>query len=798
MPKVNSRSDFEFRLGIAKNTELQLHSEVELMYVLEGEASVTVDELNTELNKQDIIVINPGHSHSVRNNGNGIIFIISMPSSLFFDSDNGRRSIFLCNTALAANKNDTWLRSLLNEILRRYLVNPRADLEQTSLCYRLASYLVRYYSCAEEATRDDLISDDKRIRNALLYMYENYSQPLTLTDLSEQLHLSSGYLSRYLKKNLGVNFKEFLTKIRITCASDDLTYTEKSVLRVALDNGFANLNIFNSAFKAKHNLTPSEFRNKTKQEAQLQEKAHTEMEARLIEKFKSTYQQASELTSNIIVDDEIYITDGEKMPKPWKSMFNAGAMVDVLNSGVQMHILWLKNELDFKYVRFWGIFPESVKFQQSNDFQFNFSRIDHAVNFLLQNGMKPFLQLGPKPRTLIGHTSVSVLNEFGSANPDDYNEENWQACIDSLMHHLVAEFGVSEIESWIFEMWCPCPWDKPWENWYTDEKYEILYRTVKKYSPETLVGGCEFERHIHAERMKKSATYWKERGIVPDFISFSFFLDDIKNSGDISKLEPITNMDYLLNEVRGMHHLLEKLEIKDAKLFISLWNMTISNQNILNDTCFKGAWIIKNMTDIAGLVDMAGYWLISDIYGTVNNPVPTLFGGAAVLTKDGICKPAFYAFQFFDSAMELLISKSENYCLTKDRHGNFALLFHNMQMLNIQPLLNNTRRTYTFGDLTYIFDTDGILKLRLTLRGITQGKYYIRKSSVSKKHGSVLDEREKWDTHIDLLRSDCEYLKKICMPAVDISVVEPDGDKLTLNLDVISNEFGLLEVILQY
>lgn len=798
MIRFDNRSGLSIYMGFAENAKSRFHSDVELIYVLDGEICVTVDGADSILCKEDIIVINAGSFHSVINNGNGVIFNIFVQSSLFYSENGNKRPRFLCNTVLAPQEHDNWLRSLLNEILRQYLVQKESNLDQLSLCYRLAGYLVRHYSVEMEKIDDFASSDNIRVRDALIYMHENFTQPLTLTDLSEQLHLSSGYLSRYLKKHLGTNFKDYLTQIRLSHATEDLENSKKSVLHVALDNGFANLNLFNSSFKAKHNMTPSQYRSITQSYENKEKNEQTERERLLLEDIKNEYRQTEELSNDMTLMENINVLVSRKAEKPWKSMFNVGAMVDLLNSGIQKHILWMKSEINFKYVRFWGIFPESIKVKQEGGFDINFSRLDHAINFLLQNGLKPFMQLGPKPRTIIKDDGQYILEDFGHANPDDYSDERWESYIDILMRHLIAEFDISEVESWIFEMWCPCPWDKPWEHWYSDQKYEIFYRLIKQYSPDSLVGGCEFERRVHEQQLHESAKYWKENDIVPDFVSFSLFLDEVKHNGDVSRLEQTSDANFFLDEVTHMRQMLQNLKLEGTKLFLSLWNMTVSNRNIFNDTCFKGAWILKNMIDIAELVDVAGYWLISDMYGTANNPTSTLFGGAALLTKDGISKPSFYAFQFMEKARELFIKKSENYYLSKDRHGNFTLLFHNMQTYNFTHLYKNPQRTFKFGDLSYIFDTTGTLKLQFTLTGVTPGKYYLRTYSVSKHHGSVLDEREKWDSEIELHRADCEYLKQICVPAVDIAFITSDSDSITLQIDVLPNEFGLLEILRQY
>ena len=72
---------------------------------------------------------------------------------------------------------------------------------------------------------DDQDKFDERIRQINNYIRANYSQPISLKELADQLYLSNGYLSRFFKRNYGMSFAEYLTNVRLFHAVDDLLYT---------------------------------------------------------------------------------------------------------------------------------------------------------------------------------------------------------------------------------------------------------------------------------------------------------------------------------------------------------------------------------------------------------------------------------------------------------------------------------------------------------------------------------------------------------------------------------------------
>ena len=99
---------------------------------------------------------------------------------------------------------------------------------------------------------------DRRVRAAEIWR----DPQLTLGRLAERLGVSEGQLSRALNQGLGLNFNEFVNRMRVeavTRAIADPTES-RSMLAIALDSGFSSKASFNRAFKAATGATPSELR----------------------------------------------------------------------------------------------------------------------------------------------------------------------------------------------------------------------------------------------------------------------------------------------------------------------------------------------------------------------------------------------------------------------------------------------------------------------------------------------------------------------------------------------------------
>lgn len=106
----------------------------------------------------------------------------------------------------------------------------------------------------------------KRLKNALIFISENYLSPISLKDLSEQVHISPSHLSYLFKQHLGQTIKQIITELRIIKAQELIEQSPQTLItNIALDVGFGDLSHFEKMFKRYTKLTPREYKSKIKQ-----------------------------------------------------------------------------------------------------------------------------------------------------------------------------------------------------------------------------------------------------------------------------------------------------------------------------------------------------------------------------------------------------------------------------------------------------------------------------------------------------------------------------------------------------
>jgi len=94
------------------------------------------------------------------------------------------------------------------------------------------------------------------------YIEENYAdQGITIEEISDQLDLSTAYVSTLFKKHTGIAFSQYLLDYRLMKAKELLENTDYKVKDISDMSGFGTYNNFAKAFKKKIGSSPGSYRN---------------------------------------------------------------------------------------------------------------------------------------------------------------------------------------------------------------------------------------------------------------------------------------------------------------------------------------------------------------------------------------------------------------------------------------------------------------------------------------------------------------------------------------------------------
>jgi len=92
------------------------------------------------------------------------------------------------------------------------------------------------------------------------YIDLHYMENLYLDHMAEVLETTPKYFSNYFKKTFGVNYVEYLNKVRLSHAKELLKDSSLTVAEIGEKTGYLNSSTFTTTFKKYYGISPSEYR----------------------------------------------------------------------------------------------------------------------------------------------------------------------------------------------------------------------------------------------------------------------------------------------------------------------------------------------------------------------------------------------------------------------------------------------------------------------------------------------------------------------------------------------------------
>ncbi len=793
-----TRKLMQFHFIAQAETATHYHQNPEMFYVLRGNLDIKIDERLYKLSSGDIVLINANKRHTVIGNDELLGARFEIDFHLLSEYMGSMQLLFWCNTVADRNHAYSNLRRLLDRILTRYFEKDDKDaLYLNALYFETLYVLTSNFLVKADDVRLKLedSQDRMRIRQIQNYVQANYQSQISLNDLADKLYLSNAYLSKYIKKNLGMTFMEYLNNVRLFHAVDELMYSDKNLTHIAYDNGFPTSASFTKTFRDVYKDSPSEYRKKIQDEEKKDETETTlqqEEEQRILEYLKFRAHKENPQSTR----EKEYVINAKKVKEALSDCSKAISIGDgylMLQSEAQQQVERIQKQIGVKYARIWNILSKEYCFSEKAGY--NFRKLDQVLDFLLDHHLKPYLEVGSKP-SLFMYTPERSIN-IEKTKVDAYDFKTFSDIIRELCVHLANRYGVEELETWYFEYWNDPALNITEADGEYYQRFDLLYRTMKNYSEKISVGGAGFILGYETLVCKKIFSIWKTREIHPDFLSVCSFqyIALIEDGGRLGRKS--IDSQYMLNQIEIMKEVMKETGFQIPELHIDEWNFTISNRNVLNDSCEQGAYILKNCIEMNGAVDMMAYWHALDLYSDYYDTDTVLNGDSGLVSRDGICKPSFYAFQFMNRLLPKVLEKNENSIITTNARNCYVIACHNYKSLSSRYVFTDEDEIQLEDIEQYVEDIDPV-KLKFTIQNVQNGKYLVKTYRVNRECGSVQDLWKNLDYSKGLMRDEVEYLKSSAIPSIEMKTIEVENGELCLTNNLEMQEIRLIDIQYQY
>lgn len=133
--------------------------------------------------------------------------------------------------------------------------NALEKLQVKSLFYQFVYELFRQLHVQGiEPFRPDLVAQ------AIRYIQEQYSKPVTLEAITQELECSVGYLSKLFKEKMNTSPIHYLSEVRVDKAAELLMQTDASLQEIAESVGYPDGHTLSRSFKRHKGVSPAQYR----------------------------------------------------------------------------------------------------------------------------------------------------------------------------------------------------------------------------------------------------------------------------------------------------------------------------------------------------------------------------------------------------------------------------------------------------------------------------------------------------------------------------------------------------------
>lgn len=243
-----------------------LHHAVEIIYLLEGNLTVTMESSVREYHVGECVLINADIIHSTKCTAPNKAILFQIPLSflslylpdaeqLVFNLDNPEGSD-IRRTKLDIFKDTLTQMQVVNDIRPEGFI-----LRFNSLLFEILFQLLHNFSIrvvhSNQSQRD---KDRARLDTILDYINQNYRRHISIEEIAGVAYLQSGYFCRFFKKCMGITFLEYQNELRLSYIYQDIIATDDSIKDILERHGFTNYKLFRRMFSEHFGATPTEVR----------------------------------------------------------------------------------------------------------------------------------------------------------------------------------------------------------------------------------------------------------------------------------------------------------------------------------------------------------------------------------------------------------------------------------------------------------------------------------------------------------------------------------------------------------
>lgn len=469
----------------------------------------------------------------------------------------------------------------------------------------------------------------------------------------------------------------------------------------------------------------------------------------------------------------------KKFKANWKYCMGTGRLGLALQKDYLDHLKLAKQKIGFEYIRGHGLLHDDIGIYREIEVDgvkqpfYNFTYIDRIFDSFLELGIRPFIEIGFMPKLLASSEETIFAWEGNITPPNDYNK--WTDLIKAITCHFISRYGVEEVQKWPFEIWNEPNLVNFWKNKDKAEYFKLYKATasaIKEVNNGIQVGGpaicggsdewiVEFLAFCQAENVpidfvsRHAYTSKPPEKVTPDYY-YQVLADNAK----------------MLDEFKKVRELIQASPYPDLPFHITEYNTSYSPINPVHDTTLNAAYLARILSEGGDFVDSFSYWTFSDVFEELDVPKAQFHGGFGLIALNGIPKPTFHLFAFFNELGEEQLYRDDQTLVTRKEDGSIVIAAWNLVM-----------EKGSGHEATIHYEIPVIGE-----------NVFIKRQTIDENHANP------WKTWKEMGRprfpskDKVETLKQIAQPFVRTSNEKSENGELILDVSLTKNEVTLIEI----
>jgi len=602
-----------------------------------------------------------------------------------------------------------------------------------------------------EQHQDDYVHE--RIVRILDYITRNYTQKITVPQISRELGLNAQYFGSFFFRYFHQSFTDFLNAYRIGNSIEALCHSENNLTQIALDNGFQTYRSYSNAFKKVYSTSPSEYRRIHGGSSRAIHFRESNADSfRFLRKYMDTTSPAPAIIpgSNVRIRLDLQHSPAAAIDNRIHAV-SVGSGYQLLQENVYKQLKKAVSECHFSHIHFRDPFCDLLSVYTEpapNHPMFTWNYVDDIINRILELHLHPYIEIGFMPRELAA-TKDTLGFGYHPCIGIPKSLSLWADLIRSFLTHCLDQFGPEEMKEWRFDFWNSANirsnvgfWNGTREEFF--DLYLTTYTVFRETAPQLKLGTPNFSIPGGMSWYEDFLNMCRHKGMHPDFLSLHLYScgDNLPEFEGIFPYTPhsynylpLTGTDYIKNTIASLNNLLVSCGFAGLPILAGEWNISYYLLDLVRDTAFMATYIVHTWLQTLQLMDGLTYCSLSDI-SEQTRPSPLPFPGTqGLLSRDGLTKPAYNAL-FILHKLDRDILYQDDHCVVTKGKKQWHILVYHMCDYEKKPgqdpsFLSEDYRYHVFND-TNSLEFSGRFAL-------ASGTYSITTYQIDREHGCAYD-----------------------------------------------------------